>query len=147
MYKKILVALDKSENSQNAIEHAKMVAKNFNAKIILFCAYQVSSDLLDQQIMYNLENNYIQKMTDNLKKHYQDFLDETKKKISAQEIEVSTLLENGKTGVKIVEAIESTQSDIAIIGSRGLGNLSSMVMGSVSSYVLHHTNKPLLIVK
>ncbi|BBM84186.1 universal stress protein [Candidatus Uabimicrobium amorphum] len=147
MYKKILVAIDKSDHSKKAIEHAKAIATKFDAEVVLYHSYQVPADLVDHQIMYNLDDNYVQQMQDNLKKHYQDVLDEYKKGFDDANLKATTLLENGKAGANIIKAADSTNADFVIIGSRGLGSVRSVLMGSVSSYVLHHIKKPLLIVE
>ena len=147
MYKKILVAIDKSEHSRKAVEHAKAIAEKFGAEVVLYHSYKVPADLVDHQIMYNLDDNYVQKMRENLKKHYQDLLDEYKKGFDEAGLKATTLLENGKAATNIVKAVESTNADVVVIGSRGFGSVRSVLMGSVSSYVLHHVKKPLLIVE
>ena len=147
MYNKILVAIDKSEHSTKAIAHAKSIADKFSAEVILYHSYQVPADFTDQQIMYNLSSDYIVKLEVNLKQHYQKLLDTTKEEFASAGIKTSTLLESGKVGANIVNAAEKENVDLVIIGSRGLGTMGRMVMGSVSSYVLHHTKKPLLVIE
>jgi nucleotide-binding universal stress UspA family protein len=47
----------------------------------------------------------------------------------------------------IVEAGESFNASVIVLGSRGLGGLRAMVFGSVSGAVIHHTERPTLIAR
>jgi nucleotide-binding universal stress UspA family protein len=37
--------------------------------------------------------------------------------------------------------------DMLILGSRGLGSVERLMLGSVSDYVLHHCGSPVLVVR
>ncbi|GAA4052878.1 universal stress protein [Nonomuraea soli] len=47
----------------------------------------------------------------------------------------------------IVEVADELGSDVIVIGSRGLKGIPSLLLGSVSNHVLHHSKRPTLIVK
>ena len=47
----------------------------------------------------------------------------------------------------IVEAAESTQSDLIVMGSHGRSGLEKLVLGSVTQAVLAHTRLPVLVVR
>ncbi|MGI6046290.1 MAG: universal stress protein [Eggerthellaceae bacterium] len=61
------------------------------------------------------------------------------------EITVEVLQETSP-GEQIVAYAEENDCDLILMGSRGLGTLRGF-LGSVSSYVLHNTNIPVLVVK
>ncbi len=44
-------------------------------------------------------------------------------------------------------ASEEAKADLIVMGSRGLGAVSRMLVGSTSDYVLHHANVPVTIVR
>lgn len=52
---------------------------------------------------------------------------------------------NDHAGRGLVELAEA--SDLLVVGARGLGAIRSMVLGSVSSYCLHHSPCPVAIVR
>lgn len=56
---------------------------------------------------------------------------------------IETTAEN--PGQSIVAAATSKGADIIVIGSRGLGMIKRKFLGSVSDYVLHHSNVPVCI--
>lgn len=46
----------------------------------------------------------------------------------------------------ILKAVDKYEANLVVMGSRGLGALSRAILGSVSDYVLHHVNVPVIIV-
>ena len=55
------------------------------------------------------------------------------------DLAVHTLYRRGKAGCEIVKAAKEGDYDAIILGARGVGRVGAM-MGSVSSYVLHHAD-------
>ena len=51
-----------------------------------------------------------------------------------------------KPGEGICCAAEKHKADLIIMGTRGLSTLRRTVLGSVSDYVLHHSNVPVAVV-
>jgi nucleotide-binding universal stress UspA family protein len=56
-------------------------------------------------------------------------------------------MENGKPADVILELAKQSKSDLIVIGSRGFGDLKSLILGSVSHKVLQMAECPCLIVK
>lgn len=53
---------------------------------------------------------------------------------------------SGSAWPTLVELAESHHSRCVVVGSRGLGGVRSVVLRSVSSGVLHHCRRPVLVV-
>lgn len=65
----------------------------------------------------------------------------------AKKIKYKFLEENcGKPGEGIVKCAEKESADIIVMGTRGLSSLRRTVLGSVSDYVLHHSQRPVAVV-
>ncbi|MGZ4188050.1 MAG: universal stress protein [Solirubrobacteraceae bacterium] len=65
---------------------------------------------------------------------------------SRRGVKASTVLLEGRVGQAIIERIRAAGHDLVTMGSRGRGELRSMVLGSVSHEVLHESPVPVLIV-
>ena len=63
------------------------------------------------------------------------------------DISVKTVFEVGSPGPAVLSVAKKFDADLIIMGSRGLGPLKGLFMGSVSSYVVTHSTCPVLIVK
>jgi nucleotide-binding universal stress UspA family protein len=57
------------------------------------------------------------------------------------------VLENGKPAEVILALAEQNESDLIVVGSRGFGDLKSLILGSVSHKVLQTAECPCLIIK
>lgn len=53
----------------------------------------------------------------------------------------------GDPASQILEAAKAKEADLIVIGSRGLGQLGGLILGSVSERVLHAAHTPVLIVR
>lgn len=83
---------------------------------------------------------------ENVKNKGMEILNKLAKEIS-QEIKISTDIEIGFPAETIVEKAKNENYDIIVMGSRGLGKIKSILMGSVSQYVLKYAHCPVLIVR
>lgn len=51
----------------------------------------------------------------------------------------------GKVGEAILLAAKEENADMIILGTRGMGKMRRTFLGSVSDFVLHHSNVPVLV--
>ncbi|TPX36579.1 hypothetical protein SmJEL517_g01311 [Synchytrium microbalum] len=47
----------------------------------------------------------------------------------------------------LMDTINQTHADMIVLGSRGRSNISGMLLGSVSNYILHHSQAPVIVVR
>jgi nucleotide-binding universal stress UspA family protein len=58
---------------------------------------------------------------------------------------VTTVLKHGHPGEEIVAQLEAGDHDLLVMGSRGLGRVSSNLFGSVGGYVHYHAHVAMLV--
>jgi len=146
MYKKILLAVDQSDHSKKAVNHTKDLAEKLGADVVIFHSYELPSALTDYAIMYHIPEDKQKQMQENLNNKHSKFLQSIKDEFNELEVNASTMYKNERPGPAIVETAKNLQCDLIVMGSRGLSGVQSMFVGSVSNYVLHNAEIPLLIV-
>jgi nucleotide-binding universal stress UspA family protein len=77
----------------------------------------------------------------------QAVLEQTKRQFDGTGVTVTTAYRTGDPAAEIVKAATDVQADIIILGSRGLGQIGGLILGSVSERVLHAAHIPVLVVR
>ena len=77
----------------------------------------------------------------------QELLDQTLAKIKSLNFNADKVLRRGDAATEILNHAEENKIDLIIAGSRGLSQVRSWLMGSVSSKLTHYANCSVLIVK
>lgn len=145
--KKILIAVDGSEDSNKAIEKGAKLAKGSDSEVVLVavqrCLVELESYLpgisyllkKTEQVDEEEFNNRLKEFENKLASIGRGLLDESKKSLEKAGItNVKTVLKCGKPAEEILKVAEEEKADLIVIGSRGKG-LSKTVFGSVSRAV------------
>ena len=141
MFSKILIAVDGSEVSYRALDAALFLSEKLGSKITAI------------HVMENVPTVYIesQKVLDELlearKNESQKILDECSLIATKKGITLTTNLLEGDPASTILEFSQSEKYDVIIIGSRGMGKFKELILGSVSSKVIHHSSCPILLIR
>lgn len=136
--KKVLVALDGSKNSFRGLDEAIIVARNCHASITGVYVSPLSPPASVEQ------KAYVKKY---LLKNAHKFLKKAKTHSAQNGILFYEKIMYGDIGPKIVKFAHDKNFDLVIIGSRGMGSVKEIFLGSTSNYVLHKSRIPILIVK
>ncbi len=147
MFKKILVALDGSEPSNNALSFAIELASTWSAELLILSVMPPESKLFYASSGTPLIN--VEEYLESLRKVYLKVLKDAEKKVEEghPEINVSTVLRKGHVSSEIIDAADSEEVDLIVMGSRGLSGIKSWFLGSTSKNVVEHCKKPIFIVK
>jgi nucleotide-binding universal stress UspA family protein len=60
---------------------------------------------------------------------------------------VTRSFRSGDPATEIISAAKAAQADLIVIGSRGLGEIGGLILGSVSERVLHGSPVPVVVVR
>lgn len=74
-------------------------------------------------------------------------LEDAEKKAKSEDVQVESMLREGNTVQEIIRLAKEGNSDLIVMGVRGVGKLRELLLGSVSEGVIKHTSCPVLVVK
>ncbi len=140
---KMLVCTDGSEQSQKALEKAALIAGTVIIdKVTVIHVYDGKIDLTiaawgSRDYMVTPEDmERSKKMYEDLKMQRQKYLDDAVSFLAAKKIKANSILAEGHPAHMIVETARENGYDLIVIGSRGLGGLKKLFLGSVSNAVI-----------
>ena len=150
---KILVCTDGSKHSQKALEETVVIAKGCNVnEVAIIHVYERYVPRLmsgDEGFISDQEMASIRGM---MEEHKQEegkkILSEALKNIEGKNIKARTVLKEGHPADTIVSIAHEEGFDMIVIGSRGLGGLKKLFLGSVSNAIIQEVvNCSVLVVK
>lgn len=89
---------------------------------------------------------YLKKETARLEAHARTVVKETKRALAATGVKGEVVVEHGATATQILAHAKSAGA-LVVLGSRGLDALDRVMLGSVSTKVIHQATGPVLVVK
>jgi nucleotide-binding universal stress UspA family protein len=141
MFHEILVAIDGSSDADQAFTQAVDLADSERARLTLFSAVVVPPTVgysgVSGEVVANLAREAELDTEAILRSHAE--------RVPA-DVSVSTVFSNDPVRPALLKQIEDGRHDLVVMGSRGRGAVRSVLLGSVSHYVLHHSPVPVLIV-
>lgn len=141
-FKNLLVAYDDSEYSKKALETVKELSEKFEVTVTLLHAYEP----LYAAYGYHMSPSISEEIRNTMHEQSTAMLDAAKNNLLQLGIKTDTASIIGHPGETIVDTAEKMNASMIIMGGRGLGAVKSILMGSVSSYVLHHSKVPVFVV-
>lgn len=156
MFKRILVAVDKSSVSRAAYQRAIALAHTFDANLMIFHAlfeYEAGSPEIPvttglpyvTELDNTLRNTYHQAWQ-TFEREYIDYLKWLADNAKQEGIHADFSIAQGSPGRSICDFAQDWHADLLITGSQGKSGLSELLLGSVSNYVTHHAPCSVLIV-
>lgn len=134
----ILVPVDGSEGSDRAVDFAVSLAQAYKAKISFLYVANINQLAINACLS--------DAILDAVKKAGDEVLDKALAKVPA-DVEKEAFSETGSPAVTILEFAEEKKNSMIVMGSRGLGIVKGVLLGSVSQYVVENTKCPIVIVK
>jgi len=142
--RKILIAYDGSDNSRRAVQHVVELARetglspqihvvNVQHEPIIYGEY-VTAAMLDELSL-------------GLTRKAQTVLDEASAALQAGGLSCETHPLLGNVAEQIGDAVKRLGCDTVVMGTRGLGSFTGLLLGSVANRVIHEVSVPVLLVK
>jgi nucleotide-binding universal stress UspA family protein len=141
LFSKILVPVDGSDISYRALDSALFLSERLGSKIT---AIHVIEKV---PTVYIQSQKFLDEILETHKNESQKILDECSSIATKKGIAINTILLEGNPASTILEFSQMEKYEVIIIGSRGMGHFKELILGSVSSKILHHSLCPVLLIR
>ena len=138
MVKNILVPVDGSDGSDKAVAHAIGMAEIYDAKLNFLYVANINQLAINAALS--------QAILEAVTKAGKTILDRAENMVPSG-IEKESFSETGSPAAVILEFEENLNADLIVMGSRGLGVVKGILLGSVSQYVIERSKCPVLVIK
>ena len=138
---KVLIATDGGNDSELAMQRAVELSNETEAEVHVVHVMVLSPWMMPD----NLSDAQFRK----LKEQAQEVLDRQVEKVEeAGASEVQGHLQVGRRAYEeVIELAEEIETDMIVVGSRGAGTISRVIMGSDAENIVRHASIPVLVVR
>jgi len=138
VFRSILVAWDGSPHARRALNEAIDIAQTQGSRLTL---------LTVATPIHVWPGPYVPPVPEDEPARTAERIAEEGEALVPEGIPLSSRTAAGSPGPELLKRVEAAGHDLIVMGSRGRGAVRSVVLGSVSHYVLNHARVPVLIVR
>jgi nucleotide-binding universal stress UspA family protein len=135
----ILVALDGSAQSERALAMAEDLAGAYSARVVLIT-------VLERQVLLAGEFTTLQEPTPEAQALARRGLEEKARSLTSRGCRAEICVAIGEPCATLLDMAERYEAGVIVTGRSGKGAVARMVMGSVTTSLLHRATKPILVV-
>ena len=149
-FSKILVAVDGSESSMDAVDHAVSISRKARASLIaLHVMYSPTGYVYSDNLMGMATPSSMQDLLEKCRQEFQPWFDKIKEKVYNDKIQLKTdlILTPASIVGAIIDYAEHEKVDLIVIGTRGRSGFKKMLLGSIASGVVTYAHCPVMVVK
>ena len=147
MFKNIIVAVDGSDNSNNAVHTACNLAKHYGSKLTLVHAPQVETAAFATGAVAGYHALDTAPSHDELMAAGQKVVDAALSEARAGGIDADAEVLIGDAATRVVQVAKERDADLIVCGRRGLGGLAGLFLGSTSQKIQHRAHCACLTVE
>ena len=140
--KRIIVAVDGSEGANRAGRFAAQLAHDTGAVLTLLHVYNTTTT-----VALGLESLTHDEVEKNKTYVAKGSFDAARHAIGSMPVTIETHVAIGYPGHEIVTYAQTSKADVVVMGSRGRSPVATLLLGSVSDYVVRHATCPVTIVR
>jgi len=137
-YRKILVAIDGSESSRNALRQAIKLANSEECWITVVSVIPSYTG--------DLSATFIGDMRKAMAEPCEKALSEAEDIAKSERALIKTVCEEGEIYERIVDLADAENCDLIVMGRKGLSQIERAFMGSVTARVIGHSQRDVLVV-
>lgn len=146
-YQRVMAAVDFSDNSRVAAQRAAMIAQRDGAELHLVHAFRPPWEVVPfAAVPMAASGDYQSEHMDMLSSHLEQFAQGLRADYPT--VMIKTHLDPaGSIGSTLVQAAESLQADLAVLGFHGRGRIERLLLGSTAERVIRSASCSVLTVR
>ena len=137
---KILLPVDGSRYSDNAVDHAIYLADLSNAHVTAVCCYEWLGGMVE------INASMAEELRDKMRLQAESVLEDAGQKLAENGIAHDTRSVSGAPGTMLSSLAKSREFDLIVMGSHGHSDIAGLFLGSVTHKVLNTIYCPVLVV-
>ncbi len=141
-FKKIICALDLSEQSQQVADYAISLAKVSKGTIIAVYAAPTLTQYTGFHVPPNTIDSFVGEIVSGAERSMADFVAET-----FQGVEAKGVVVVGYAAEEILALADAENADIIVMGTRGRKGIDLILFGSVAEKVVKNSKCPVLTIR
>ena len=142
----VVVGVDGSAGSRQALQWAIAEARLREVPLRAIHAWTYAQPLIPSLIGYPYSGEYVDSTNDERQQAAERLLEHVTAALAgAHGNEIECVAVEGPAARVLIDAI--AEDDLLVVGSRGHGGFSSLLLGSVSQQCAHHAPCPVVIVR
>lgn len=145
--KRILVPIDFSKESMNALETAHSLAVNSDSDVLLLHIVEdpnIETMKVSGETHYDpMDNVYVKLLLDKTKERLESIVNDPR----MSDVNISYKIEVGNPYSSIAENIGSHEATLIVMGSTGATGLQEILVGSVADKTVRYASCPVIVVK
>lgn len=143
-YAKILVPLDGSNWAEQAIPHAREIARNHGAELLLLTAYQKPMHEYQDQ----MELAQATSISDQIKARADNYMIGLRNELRAESVNASYVIVEGKpAAAAICDFVAEEGIDLIVLSTHGKTGLARFLFGSVTQKVIQQVRCPVMLIR
>ena len=139
-YRKILIAVDSSSHSLHAAEKGFRLASQLNASVGLLYVIDKNKEVINADLGITPEQS-----STVLLKQAEENIDQLIKMYGGNN-EVLRFTPEGFPKESILKTATQWEADLIVMGTHGNTGLFHLLVGSVTEYIIRHSNIPVMVV-
>lgn len=140
---RIAIAVDGSENSLRAVNHALAFARQLKENPTL-TLINVHLSALISPVARGIDRHQIEQYMDQIA---EEELAEGKKAVSAAGMTAKVIKGHGEVAPTILEILKKEGIDMLVVGGKGRGGLGDILLGSIATKLINLSPIPVMVVK
>lgn len=141
--RKIMVPFDGSENALRAVHYAVSLARDESPAVVHLVTVNPVPVIYGEAALYM----DLRKLTELQQEHSKRLLKPAEELLSRAGVSYDKQILTGDVATTIVQHAEDLTCDVIVMGTRGHGALTNLIVGSTAMKVVHLTKLPVTLIK